>query len=43
MFDALPEPKTAWFVPQAGHNDVASFGLEAQVLDYLARIPQNRQ
>ena len=43
VFNALPEPKTAWFVPQAGHNDVASFGLEAQVLDYLARIPQNRQ
>ncbi|MED5408970.1 MAG: alpha/beta fold hydrolase [Pseudomonadota bacterium] len=43
VFGALPEPKSAWFVPNAGHNDLPLFGLQTQVLDYLARIRDDSQ
>ena len=26
LFDAAPEPKEGWFVPEAGHEDLARFG-----------------
>ncbi len=32
LFDAAPEPKEGWFVPEAGHEDLARYGgLEAAV------------
>ena len=37
LFDAAPEPKEGWFMPEAGHEDLARYGgLEAAVA-FIAR------
>ena len=35
LFEAAPEPKTAHFVPGAGHNDLPGFGISGMVLEFL--------
>ncbi len=35
LFEAAPEPKTAQFVPGAGHNDLHRFGAGEAVLEFL--------
>lgn len=35
LFDAAPEPKTANFVPGAGHNDLYRFGISDVVIAFL--------
>lgn len=37
LFEVLPEPKQARFIPGAGHNDLDRFGLDRIVLEFLAR------
>ena len=37
VFEAAPEPKTAWFFEGAGHNNLTEFGSDARLLDYLER------
>ena len=37
VFEAAPEPKTAWFFEGAGHNNLKEFGFETQLLNYLER------
>ena len=39
VFEAAPEPKTAWFFEGAGHNNLKEFGFDTRLLDYLQ---QNR-
>lgn len=39
LFDAAPDPKTAHFLPEAGHNNLADFAISDLVLDYLAALP----
>jgi uncharacterized protein len=35
LFEILPEPKQAYFIPGAGHNDLDRFGLDRIVLAFL--------
>ena len=35
LFDAAPEPKTFWFSPEAGHEDLARFGALDAVAAFL--------
>ena len=35
LFDAAEEPKQAFWVRDAGHNDLAEFGLHDRVTDFL--------
>jgi len=37
VFEAAPEPKTAWFFEGAGHNNLKEFGFDTRLLDYLQR------
>jgi len=37
LFAAAAEPKEAMWLPGAGHNDIARFGSDAAVLDFLKR------
>ena len=37
VFEAAPEPKTAWFFEGAGHNNLNEFGFDIQLLNYLER------
>lgn len=37
LFDVLPEPKQARFIPGAGHNDLDRFELNRIVLEFLKR------
>jgi fermentation-respiration switch protein FrsA (DUF1100 family) len=37
LFDAAPDPKEAWFAPQAGHEDLARFGALEAVVGFLRR------
>lgn len=37
LFDAAREPKEGWWIPGGGHEDLHRFGLQAAVLDYVAR------
>jgi fermentation-respiration switch protein FrsA (DUF1100 family) len=37
LFAAAVEPKEAIWLPDAGHNDIARFGSDAAVLDFLKR------
>ena len=37
VFDAAPDPKTAWFFEGAGHNNLKDFGFDTRLLDYLQR------
>jgi len=37
LFAAASEPKEAKWLPGAGHNDIARFGADAAVLDFLKR------
>ena len=37
VFEAAPEPKTAWFFEGVGHNNLKEFGFETQLLNYLER------
>jgi fermentation-respiration switch protein FrsA (DUF1100 family) len=37
LFAAASEPKEARWLPGAGHNDIAQFGIDAAVLDFLKR------
>lgn len=39
LFAAANEPKTALFVPQAGHNDLDFYGISETVLEFLAILP----
>lgn len=38
LFARAPEPKTAVWLPGAGHNDLMAHGLAEQVLHFLARL-----
>jgi fermentation-respiration switch protein FrsA (DUF1100 family) len=37
LFTVASEPKEAKWIPGAGHNDIARFGADVAVLDFLAR------
>jgi len=37
LFAAAPEPKEAWYNPEAGHNDLARYGALDAMDDFLAR------
>jgi len=37
LFDAAPEPKEGWFVPQAGHEDLARYGGLDIVVAFIER------
>jgi uncharacterized protein len=37
LFAAAPEPKERWFVPQAGHEDLAGFGALDAVVAFIER------
>ena len=37
LFAAAPEPKEAWFPPDAGHNDLRQLGAFDAMFDFLAR------
>ena len=37
LLDAANQPKTGHFVPQAGHNDLYSFGAFSTVIDFVNR------
>lgn len=39
LFDAAPDPKTAHFIPAAGHNDLHRFGISDLVIDWLGTLP----
>ncbi len=43
LFDAAPEPKTAHFIPAAGHNDLHRFGISGLVIDWLRNLPDSRR
>ena len=38
LYEAAPEPKTAHFIPGAGHNDLYRFGISDVVLEFLASL-----
>ena len=37
LFDAAPEPKEGWFVPEAGHDDLARYGGLDAVVAFIER------
>ncbi len=37
LFDAAPEPKQRWFVPDAGHEDLARFGALDAAVEFIDR------
>ncbi|HJU19886.1 MAG TPA: alpha/beta hydrolase [Stellaceae bacterium] len=37
LYEAAPEPKEAWFAPQAGHGDLAAFGALDAAIAFLKR------
>jgi fermentation-respiration switch protein FrsA (DUF1100 family) len=37
LFDAAPEPKEGWFVPEAGHEDLARYGALDVVVAFINR------
>jgi len=37
LFDAAPEPKEAWFAPEAGHEDLARYGALDVVVAFIER------
>jgi fermentation-respiration switch protein FrsA (DUF1100 family) len=37
LFDAAPEPKEGWFVPEAGHEDLARYGGLDAVVAFIER------
>ena len=37
LFDAAPEPKVGWFVPEAGHEDLARYGGLDAVVAFIER------
>ncbi len=39
LFEAAGEPKTAEFIPGAGHNDLQFYGIAETVLSFLATLP----
>lgn len=39
LYDAASEPKTAHWIAAGGHNDLPQYGIDAVVLDFLARLP----
>lgn len=42
LFDAAPQPKTLWVAPDAGHQNLTSFGATEVVIGFLERIRQAR-
>ena len=37
LLDAAPEPKEGWFVPAAGHEDLARYGSLDVVVAFIER------
>jgi fermentation-respiration switch protein FrsA (DUF1100 family) len=37
LFDAAPEPKEGWFVPKAGHENLARYGGLDTVVSFIER------
>lgn len=41
LFDAAPDPKTAHFVPEAGHNNLDQFAISDLVIAWLQSLPSD--
>ena len=39
LFAAAPEPRTGVFIPNAGHNDLASHGSDGHILEFIRDLP----
>jgi hypothetical protein len=35
LFNAVPEPKKGWYVPEAGHEDLARYGALDAVIAFI--------
>ncbi len=41
LFEAAAEPKTAWFIPGAGHSELDFYSISEKVLSFLDSLPKH--
>jgi hypothetical protein len=40
LYAAAAEPKESFWIPEAGHNDLAAFGAPGKALAFLENVPE---